>query len=254
MFNRHTLWGSLLLRPASLTSLRNASDIFKQGLLILIAAGLVVGLVNSAIQLADALQAPPSEATIRRAREDFRQGMAQARAVMEIPPDVKKQIEEYVEIGLTTGLDIAKLPTRIPQPSGHILRALGGSLSTPFNWLGGWMSYTLLVAIAAHLMGGKATLQQMFGLAALCAVPHLLDIIPPLMGLIPMVGPLLDLSIGTVITIGAWIWGTLIYVAAVTVASEFDWARGLLATLAPILALVILILWMGIVGLLVLIL
>ena len=54
--------------------------------------------------------------------------------------------------------------------------------------------------------------------------------------------------------IGTWIWSTLIYIAATSVASEFDWARGILAVLAPVLLLAVLGLVGGIVGLLVLLL
>jgi len=249
-----TLRGSLLLRIPSLRAFRDRPDVFRQGLLILVAVSLIVGLVSSAIGLVNEMQAPSPEEAIREARAGFRRAMEQARVGMNIPPQVEKQIEDYFEAGLDIGLAIAELPLRIPQPAGHILRAIGRFISTPFHWLGGWMFYTLLVAIAAHLLGGRASLQQMLGLTALYALPHLLDIVPPLLGLIPVAGPALHAFTSVVIGVGAWVWGVLIYIAATTVASEFDWARGVLAVLAPILLLIILTLVVGIVVLLVLLL
>jgi hypothetical protein len=142
------------------------------------------------------------------------------------------------------------LPRRIPQPAGIILEAVGRSVSAPFDRLAGWMVYTILVTIAAHVMGGKASVQQMLGLTAFYAVPHLLGIIPPLLGLIPTAGSALQLLTGGVLGAAATAWGVLIYVAGATVASGFDWARGILAVLAPVLVLMVVALVAGIGGLL----
>lgn len=248
------LCDSLLLRTTSLAALRNKPDIFRLGLLILVAVSLVVGLVSSTMELVSELQAPPPEEAGQQARAGFRQSMTQARTMMNIPPQVERQIEEYFEAGLRIEVAVAALPVRVPQPAGHILKAIGHFLSTPFDWLGAWMFYTLLVAMAAHLMGGKATLQQMLGLTAFYTIPHLLDVVPPLLGLIPLAGPSLQVFSGVVVGGGAWVWGLLVYIAATTVASDFDWARGVLAVLAPVLLLIALVLVAGIGGLLALIL
>jgi len=245
---------SLLLRTTSLAALRDRPDIFRRGLLILVAVSLVAGLVSSAIELVSELQAPPPEEAGRQAREGFERSMEQAQTMLDMPPQVGRQIEEYLETGLGIGLAIAELPVRIPQPAGHILKAVGHFVSTPFDWLGSWMFYTLLVAIAAHLMGGRASLQQMLGLTAFYAIPHLLDIVPPLLGLIPVAGRALQVFTSVVVGVGAWVWSLLIYIAATTVASEFDWARGVLAVLAPVLLLIVLVLVGGIAGLLLVIL
>jgi hypothetical protein len=242
---------SLLLRTASLVALRDRPDIFQRGLLFLVVVSLVVGLASSATGLVRELQAPSPGSALEQVRADFRQSMEQAQGTMDIPPEVEKQIEAFFKAGLSIALAVAELPVRIPQPTGHILEAIGRFLSTPFDWLGAWMFYTLLVAIAAHLMGGKASVQQMLGLTALHAAPHLLDIIPPLLGLIPVAGPTLEVFIGAVVGVGTWIWSTLIYIAATAVASEFDWARGLLAVLAPVLFVTVLVLMGGIAALLV---
>jgi len=248
------LGDSLLLRTTSLVVLRDRSDVFQRGLLILVAVSLVVGLVDSAIGLVRELQDPSPTRALEQARAGFRQGMEQARATMDIPPEVQRQIEEYLEAALDIGLAIAVLPLRIPQPAGYVLKAIGRLLSAPFDWLGRWMLYTLLVGIAAHVMGGRASVQQLLGLTALYALPHLLGIIPPLLGLIPVAGPALQVFTAVVAGMAAWIWGALVYVAAVTVASKFDWARGVLAVLAPVLLLTTLALVAAIAGLLLLLL
>jgi hypothetical protein len=245
---------SLLFRTTSLVVLRDRSDVFQRGLLVLVAISLIVGLVNSAITSVRDVQDPSPERAFEQARAGFRQGMEQARTTMDIPPKIEGQIEEYFEAGLDMGLAIARLPLRIAQPAGVMLSAVGRLLSAPFDWLGGWMFYALLVAIAAHLMGGKASVRQMLGLTAFYAVPHLLDVIPPLLGLVPVAGPALQFFTGAVIGVGTWVWGVLIYIAAASVASEFDWARGALAVLAPVLLVGALVLLAGIAGLLALLL
>jgi hypothetical protein len=245
---------SLLLRTSSFVIWRDRPDIFGRGLLLLVIVSLLVGVVSAATGLVRESQAPSPGSALEQARAGFRQSMEQARGTMGIPPEAEKQIEEYFEAGMSMALAIAELPVRIPQPTGHILEAIGHFLSTPFNWLGGWMFYTLLVAIAAHLVGGEGSVQQILGLTALHAAPHLLGIIPPLLGLIPVAGPTLEVFTGVVVGIGTWIWSALIYIAATAVASRFDWARGLLAMLAPVLLLTVLALVGGIAGLLVLLL
>jgi len=245
---------SLLFRTSSFVVWRDRPDVFGRGLLLLVIVSLLVGLATGATGLVRELRAPSPESALEQMRAGFRQGMEQARATAEIPPEVDKQIEEYFEAGLSMGLAIAELPVRLLQPTGHILEAIGRLLSTPFEWLGGWMVYTLLVTIAAYLMGGKGSVQRMLGLTALHAAPRLLGIIPPLLGLIPVAGPTLEIFTGAAVGIGTWIWGTLIYIAATAVASEFDWARATLTVLAPVLFLTILVLVGGIAGLLVLLL
>lgn len=245
---------SLLLRTSSFVVWRDRPDVFGRGLLLLVIVSLVVGLANAATGLVRELQAPSPGTALEQMRAGFRQGMEQARATTDIPPEVERQIETYFEAGLGIGQAIAVLPVRISQPTGHILQAIGRFFSTPFDWLGGWMLYTLLVTIAAHLMGGNGSVQQMLGLTALHAAPRLLGIIPPLLGLIPVAGPTLEVFTGAAVGIGTWIWGILIYIAATAVASEFDWARGILAVLAPVLFVTILLLVGGVAGLLVLLL
>jgi hypothetical protein len=213
-----------------------------------------VGLANSATQLVAELQAPSPEAAIERATAGFQEFMAQLQATLQVPPKLEARIEDFFEAGLGIASDIVSLPVRFPQPTGRVFEALGRFVSTPFDWLGGWMLYTLLVAIAAQLMGGRASVQQILGLTALHAAPHLLGILPPLLGLIPAAGPTLEALTGVVVALATWIWSTLIYVAATAVASRFDWARGLLAVLAPVLTLVVLMLVVGIAGLLALLL
>jgi hypothetical protein len=245
---------SLLLRTSSFATIREREDVFQRGLLLLVSVSLVVGAVSSATGLVSDVRAPSPADALDQARAGFAQAMEQAKATTDIPPEVQRQIEEYFEDGMLMAGEIAELPVRLTQPAVHILKAVGRLLSSPFSWLGGWMLYTLLVSIAAHLMGGRASVQEMLGLTALHAAPYLFGIVPPLLGLIPVAGPTLALFVGGLLGVATWIWSGVIYVAATAVASRFDWSRGLLAVLAPMLVLTVIALIGGIVGLLVLLL
>jgi hypothetical protein len=245
---------SLLLRTTSFVAMREREDVFQRGLLFLVSVSLVVGAVSSATGLVSDMQTFPLADAFDQARAGFAQAMEQAKGTTSIPPEAEQQIEGYFEVGMMMAQEIAELPVRLTQPAVHILKAVGRLLSSPFSWLGGWMFYTLLVAIAAHLMGGRASVQEMLGLTALHAAPYLLGTVPPLLGLIPVAGPTLELFVGGLLGVAAWIWSGVIYVAATAVASRFDWSRGLLAVLAPVLLLTTIALMGGIAGLLVLLL
>jgi hypothetical protein len=102
---------------------------------------------------------------------------------------------------------------------------MGGVVSYPFGWLATYILYGLLVLVAAKILGGSATVQQMLGCTALAAVPFILGVF----GLIPQLGywP------GAI----AFLWGLVIYVMGTTVANEFGIGQAILAVILPILVI-----------------
>ena len=103
--------------------------------------------------------------------------------------------------------------------------AVGQFVSYPFGWMSTWMLYGLLVLVAAKILGGRATVQQMLGCTALAAVPFILGIF----GFIPQLGYWPGLI--------AFLWGLVIYVMGTAVANEFGIGKAILAVILPILVI-----------------
>ncbi|HIC94957.1 MAG TPA: hypothetical protein EYP09_12045 [Anaerolineae bacterium] len=234
--------GALILDTSTLVRLKNAGDVFRKGLTILVAVSLLVGLVGFAVDVASELRAPSLAEQRREAQRGF------AEAFKYLPPEMvdpksMRMIREYFEAGLDIGFGIAALSTRLPKPVGGILKALGGFVSAPFRRLSGWMLYTLLVLLAAKLLGGRATVQQMLGCTAFYVLPYLLNIPGALLRLIPCMGPPIASLLGLV----AFAWGLVIYVKATAVANELTIGKAIFAVILPVLALIVLVVLVAIV-------
>ncbi len=234
--------GALILDTSTLVRLKNAEDVFRKGLIVLVAVSLLVGLVGFGVDVAAKLRAP----SLADQRREAQRGFAEALKYLPpetINPETERMIRDYFEAGLDIGFGIAALPTRLPRPVGSILEALGGFVSAPFKRLSGWMLYTLLVLVAAKLLGGRATVQQMLGCTALYVVPHLLNALGALLKLIPCMGPPIASLLGLV----AFVWGIAIYVKATAVANELTIGKAIFAVILPILVLVVLVVLVAIV-------
>jgi hypothetical protein len=130
-----------------------------------------------------------------------------------------------MRVGLNIGYEIEALPTRLPRPVANTLQALGRFLSSPFAWIGGWLSYLIWVILAAKLMGGRSGIRQMISTTSLYSVPQVLNVL----AFIP--------CLGFLIQVATFIWGLVIYVKATAVANDFDWPKAALAVLLPFIAL-----------------
>jgi hypothetical protein len=132
----------------------------------------------------------------------------------------------------------------LPRPVGQFFQALGGWAGRPLGMLGGFLAYAIWVMLAAKLLGGTGRLQEFLGTAALSGLPYLLLILEK----VPCLGGLLGLV--------AWIWSTLIWIAATAVVHgwatplataeggveryQVRWGRAVLAVILPALALIVL--------------
>jgi hypothetical protein len=152
-----------------------------------------------------------------------------------MPPETREmvldQIEQGLELGMSSARQIAALPTPLPSPIGAIFESVGRYVSLPFTDTGiplsrvalsTWLGYGIWVMLFAKLMGGRAGLVSFFGTTALYAGPFLLT----LFSFIPRVGPVLALV--------AFIWGLLIYVKSTTVSHRFGYGKGIIAVALPI--------------------
>jgi hypothetical protein len=127
--------------------------------------------------------------------------------------------------------------------------------------LGGFLAYAIWVMLAAKLLGGTGRLQEFLGTTALSGLPYLLLVLEK----VPCLGGLLGLV--------AWVWSTLIWIAATAVVHGWAtpvppggtplataeggveryhvrWGKAILAVILPALALVVLGL-LGLIGLVV---
>jgi len=230
--------GVLTLDTETFAEFAASRDVFKRGLLIILTVSLLMGFTTSAIDFYKRLTAPPLRERMREAVQGLDEGFRAMRQFAPMDPEMVRKIRRYAKAGIGIGFRIAALPTRLPKQVGSILRAVGSFLSAPFARLSGWMFYALLVLLAAKLLGGKATVQQMLGTTALYSLPHLLDIPAALLGLIPFVGGAARFLLG----LASLAWGIAVYIKATAVANEFTTGRAIFAAILPILAMALFLL------------
>jgi hypothetical protein len=234
------LWDAALFRPVVYDELRRRPDAFLQGTIIVVIVALLAGIPSFVQELwqgsrvTQASENAEARAALRNALEAGQLWTEQ----LSIPPSTWAEIVDQVEQNFAMAAQIAEqvenLPTPLPRPVGRFLAALGGWLSQPFAVrgiplatvsLGAWLGYSILVMLAAKLLGGRATLHGFLGASALYAVPHVLDVFR----WIPFFGWLIGLI--------AILWGAAIYVKATQWGHELSLERALLAVLLPAIVL-----------------
>lgn len=213
--------GALTLKHQTFVALRERSDVFWRGFLVLLVAALVAGVFGS---LAGAF----GKVAPQVSKE---QVLAQANQIYDNsytgPPELKEQFRPYATESASMIYELGLLPPRAGEgarPISAILDYAGNLLATPFS--GGWTGWLLLAGLlfqfSARLLGGRASMAQMLGLTSLAAAPHifaavtaLLDVVGALSG----INSLLSFVIG--------VWSAVIYVKATAVAQNFSIGRAL---------------------------
>jgi hypothetical protein len=238
-----TVRGAITLDIPTLVRFREGGDVFRRGIVTLIVVGLVLGAVEFAVVFIRSVSAPPVEVQMAEVRQGFDQ------MLQFMPPDAAEAFQEQFLSNFEAGMRIAEnveaLTTPLPGAVGDFFRALGAWVSKPLAMLGGFLAYGIWVMLAAKLLGGTGRLQEFLGTAALSSIPYLLLIL----NWVPCLGGILGFV--------AWVWSSLIWIAATTVAHgwavpepategaemryQVDWGRGLLAVILPVLALIVLI-------------
>jgi hypothetical protein len=222
-------WNAALLRHDAFVDHVNRDDVLKRGLALLVLVTLAAALISTLISFVQGLMppaAPPRNAS--ELLEQMRSAMGPMADYVQIPPEALDALDQFVLPQLQIAYEVQRLPTPLPRPIAVLLQKLGAWVSTPFARTGGWLAYGIWVMLFAKLLGGQAKVRQMLGATALFAVPHIMDIL----GFVPCLGPLLSLA--------ATIWGIIIYVKAVSVASGFGSGKAILAALLPAIAMVVL--------------
>lgn len=241
--------GALTLKGSTFNMLRERSDVFYRGFLVLLLVGLFAGLFASGADLATRVLRPANERLITqealRGFENSYTGPAEGRPV----------IESYITEGVGMGFEITRLPPQAGaafRPFARLLNWLGQAASVPFGvgYLGMLLLGGLLVHLAARWLGGRAGISQMLGLSALAFAPHLLD---PISSLLVLAGALTGTgaltTIENLIGFVVLVWGVAIYVKATAVAQGFSYGRAVGAVLIALgLGLLLVVLVAVIVG------
>jgi hypothetical protein len=147
-------------------------------------------------------------------------GLAIAGATL--PPEAGSLIPSPWAALLSAGQTIAGLePALFPGWLAASLSAFGVWLNWPLRWLTVWIAYGLGVMAVAKLLGSTATLQRFYALTGYAALPFLLTGLTP----IPCVGAIAGLI--------AWVWGLVVYVAAIRAATDLGLGRALVSAVLP---------------------
>ncbi len=226
------LRGAALLDEQTFIDIRDSKNAFRTGVTLLLLIFLVAGSLQFVVDLVDHLRPFTPEAA-ETFQNDFLGGFEQWQQFMPSQdPNFQifmDQFRENFRIGVNIGVEIDQMPRPLGRGLGIFFETLGGWLSHPLGKLGGWLAYSIWVLLFARLLGGNGGVDRFLGVTALFAVPNLLSIFQP----IPCIGSLL--------AVVGMVWGWVIYVKAVQVSQRFDLGKAILATLLPILLLLVLI-------------
>jgi len=235
--------GVLTLDDATYSAHVASRDALKRGLLLLVVVALLVELFPFLSGIAGSFRRVDVAAMQGDIERQIEQQMQFNPAWQN--PEFQRVFKEYFDAFFAIGKDIVALKPNVgflPDWLDRLLRAFGAWLSAPLAWLGAWAGYALWVTLFAKLLGGRATLERMLAATTLTVVPHLLDVLVSLIGLlsgIPLVGACFGVG-GWLIGLAAWVWGIAVYVKATATANGFGLDKATLATILPALLVLLL--------------
>lgn len=220
-----TLARTVILDDAAYREWRERPHLFLRGAVLILVVTLIAGLITFGVALVNGVK-PVDAAEVERAVRKAMEMQSQWNPSWQsMDPEVRQMMEEMTDLIAPMALDLANADTPLPRGFVGLFQSVGSWVSRALSALGGWLFYGALVLIAVNLLGGSARLPDFLGMVALYSIPGLLALFSP----IPCLGAFLAL-IGMV-------WGIVVYVKAVSVVSELDMARSLVAVVAPFLVL-----------------
>ncbi len=233
---------ALLLRSAAFTRVAARPDAFLRGLLVILAAALLVGLPAAVGNVIDGF-GPPAVVEPSDLQDSLTEPLATIRPWLQsagVPADmldrILSQIENNVLLAGSIAAQVQQADTALPRPLAQGFMALGGWLSRPFAnspWplatatLATWLGYGVWVMLVAKLLGGRGTLHGFFGATAFFAAPHVLTVFSS----VP--------ALGSVLGVVAWLWGLVIYVVATAASHQLSRGRAVLAVFLPVVTLLV---------------
>jgi hypothetical protein len=210
-----SLLRTVILDDAAYQEWREPPNLFLRGIVLIVVITLVATLVSFGVNLVNGVRPVNLVNMEQDIRNAFEQQFRFNPAYQD--PELRRVMEQVLSVVIPMSKDLAQVPSPLP-------RGITGF----FQALGGWLFYGALVLIAVNLLGGSAKLPNFLGMVSLYVIPSLLRLLQP----VPCVGWLLAL-------IGV-IWSVVIYVKAVSVATDLDAGRAVLAVFAPAVAILLL--------------
>ncbi len=235
--------GALTLKNESFVALRERSDVFLRGFVVLLFAAIVAGLFAALSgALGDISPQLTKDQVIQIANQSFESSYNG-------PPEMKAQFQAYPGEIASMIYELETLPPRagqVARPIAAIINYVGNVLVTPFSWMwAGWMLFAgLLFQFSARLLGGRASINQMLGLTALAAAPQIFSSLTSLLNLLAARADVTALgSLASLLSFIIAIWSAAIYIKATSVAQNFSLARsvGAIALGYGILILVVIV-------------
>lgn len=222
---RELFIGALTLRTETFVQLRERSDTFFRGFMVLFVAAVIAGAFGATENLAARLAPPPPKDAVILATQ-------RALGVDSlVPAALQPAVNAYVTNIASLQYELAQLPPGAgawAKPLADGLDWIGTMLSTPFT-LGyaGWMLLGGLIfgSVAARL-GGRNDLNKMLGLTCLAAAPQVFNAIPALLGALATVTGMSALTgLNGILVLLIALWSAVIYVKATAVAQNISIGR-----------------------------
>lgn len=219
--------GALTFRRETFTALRERSDVFYRGFLVIVVMGLLVGAVVAGERaLAEAKAPQDQEKRVSDALSQFERSFSGSAGLGPV-------IESYIREGIGIAVEIAALPPRAGanmMPLVAAMEWLGATLVTPVSF--GFIGWTLLAGVVIHLtsrwFGGKAGIAQMLGLTSLAAAPQFITAIAGLLTLIGIATGVGAFSaLNGLLNFVTFLWSVAIYVFATAIAQQFSIGRSI---------------------------
>lgn len=219
--------GALLLRQQTFSALRERSDVFLQGFIVLFVAAIVAGAFSSLLVPIQTLAPVATKEQV----------LAEANSVFESrfngPPSIRAQVQPYVGEIASMIYELETLSPRAGEgarPIAAVINYVGAVLAVPFSWA--WIGWTLFAGLLIHftsrLLGGRAGMAQMLGLTSLAAAPQ---IFTALTGLLALFGVLSQINLfsglNSLLGFALAIWSAVVYIKATSVAQGFSYARAI---------------------------
>jgi hypothetical protein len=227
-----TLARTVILDDSAYQEWRERPNLFLRGIVLILIITLVAGLITFAVNLVQGVR-PVRPADVREQVSEGFEQMFQFNPAMQ-DPEARKFMEGMIDVIVPMAVDIASIEAPLPRGITGLFEAVGSWLSRALAAITGWLAYGALVLIAANLLGGGAKLPEFYGMVSLYAIPALLGLLAP----VPCLGALLAVI--------GMIWSIVVYIKAVSVTTDLDTGRSIVAVIAPFVVVSLLAMLLGI--------
>jgi hypothetical protein len=224
----NTLLRTLILDDGAFQEWRERPNLFLRGITLILVITLVAGFIVFAVDMFNSVRPVRAAEIEKQIREGFDWQFRLNPAWQDMPPVVRAMMDDMIEVVTSMVTEIVSVDTFLPRGVSGFLGAVGRYVTAALASLGGWIFYGALVLVVVNLLGGSARLPDFLGMVSLYVIPGLLGLLRP----VPCLGALLAFL--------GLIWGIVVYVKAISVASDLDLGRSVLAFFTPLIVFVLL--------------